>query len=582
MADKKLIAYIVRTYDLPSPLEEKITRRAIRRIDELFIDGFDNIYEEVDRLVQRFTDEHFSVSLDRPIKPGSEEPLSILLEQRSVSEPMPEKEAISRDQILDIFRNQMDATSFKNLQQLFFSMNSEDIFFSLSANEIAENAGQIQHRLEEMIQKYTTKKGIFISTRPIAHIQFNPLSVQLKYRLYHGNPIAFFQEHQQRYQGMGRGELSLFDPGLYMSLRRYHQLDEAIPFTKKRGSKMHLSQEQKNEINNSYADYNGNATEAARHLPYDMCTITLKWREAGFEIRKSHRSLPQNVVETIIEAYSTFDGDSRKAAEHLKRGERTVKKYWREVGLEIKRSQRHRNNTFLGEDEIKNEQSVPSHQRGGWRGYSSPLEYFKVNIERYNGLGRTQLSRCDNGLYHALLRAHQMDEAIPESLQKRKPRKFQGNPLAYFKEHEEMYKEMTRTQLRTFDQGLYLALHKTGQIDEAIPETAFRGYPTPLEYIHANSEQYQNLTKTQLKEKDSGLYRALRRLDQLDEVVSHPTLIYRGHETPLDYFRAHFYKYERMTRGQLSLTDSGLYRSLVRRGQLDKAIPLHASSIERD
>ncbi|MDO8509107.1 MAG: hypothetical protein Q7S27_05490 [Nanoarchaeota archaeon] len=573
MADKELIAYIVRTYDLPSPLEEKITRKAIRRIDELFIDGFDNIYEEVDQLVQRFTNGHSPVSLDRPIKPGSG-PLSTFIEQRSVSELMPEKEDLSRDQILNVLERRIDPCLFSVLQNLL-DQNGKNrtLHLNISPQEIEKSTEEIQYKLEELVHKYEQRGTVIIPTRPIIHVQFDPLEIKWGNRRYNGNPLGFFKEHQQKYQGMSRGELSLFDSGLYNSLLKCHQLNKAIPFTKKTNKNRHLSQEQKNEINNSYADYNGNARETARHLHYTENTIIGHWRKAGFEIKKAHRSLPQNVLETIIEAYSTFNGNSTKAAEHLKRGVRTVRKYWREAGLGIKTRKEHSNNTFWREDELKNEQSVPTHQIGSWRGFSSPLEYFKANSERFHGLGRTQLSRSDIGLYHALLKAHQMDEAIPKSLQKRKPRKFNGNPLAYFMAHESTYKEMTRGQLRAFDQGLWLALSKAKQLDQAIPKTGYRGYRTPLEYVHANPEQFKNLTKSQLKKKDSGLYKTLRRLDQIDEVVSTPTLPYRGHETPLDYFRAHFYKYDGMTRTRLSLTDSGLYRSLVRYGQLNKAIP---------
>ena len=47
---------------------------------------------------------------------------------------------------------------------------------------------------------------------------------------------------------------------------------------------------------------------------------------------------------------------------------------------------------------------------------------------------------------------------------------------------------------------------------------------------------------------------------------------YSGYPTPLDFFRAHA-EYGDLTRCELSLQDSGLYRTLLRYGQLEKAIP---------
>jgi hypothetical protein len=47
---------------------------------------------------------------------------------------------------------------------------------------------------------------------------------------------------------------------------------------------------------------------------------------------------------------------------------------------------------------------------------------------------------------------------------------------------------------------------------------------------------------------------------------------YRGFELPLDYFNQSF-KGKKLTRGQLQKEDNSLYQSLIRHGQLDKAIP---------
>lgn len=54
-------------------------------------------------------------------------------------------------------------------------------------------------------------------------------------------------------------------------------------------------------------------------------------------------------------------------------------------------------------------------------------------------------------------------------------RDYKGNPLQYFWKHYNIYKGMSRTDLKQFDEPLYSALHLHGQIQKAIPGKMFRG-----------------------------------------------------------------------------------------------------------
>lgn len=51
---------------------------------------------------------------------------------------------------------------------------------------------------------------------------------------------------------------------------------------------------------------------------------------------------------------------------------------------------------------------------------SNPLQFHQDNLDVYGGMGRTELYLFDQGLYSALSRAGQLDEAIPENLEKEK------------------------------------------------------------------------------------------------------------------------------------------------------------------
>ncbi len=580
MANEQLIRQIVDTYDLDSRIKERIIQIALNNTNDLFLDGFDNIYTYVAELIENFEIAHGArafKSLDSKISHNSEDTFGSLLGVRdktleSLFEEQEEQQKLSAEEVLDILKRKIDQSYFSALQHLLSHENNE-ILLNVSPNEIEDNIEEIQHKLEELIWKYEQKGRLVLPQRTIIQVKFDPLQIKFGNRFYNGNPLAFFQEHQEHYSGLGRGELSLVDPGIYASLLRYGQLDEAIPL-KNRTHSLPLTSEQINKIIENHPVYKGSPYEAARHLPHDRATIIKYWKKAGLEIklREGRRKpLSHDKREEIVSIF--LDVKNIKEVERRTGHSRnTILKYLEEAGIDVKQYHQHKHYP------VKN----LGYRPGGFRGYSNPIEYFRANLEEYNGLGRTELFRRDPHLYQFLLKAHQMDEVIPLSKIRRKKRKYHGNPLAYFRENEEIYKGMTRGQLRNFDQGFWVSLRNANQLDQAIPKTAFRGYSTPLDYVHANSEQYKNLTKTQLKEKDRELYRALRRLDQLDEVVSPSTLLYRGHKTPLDYFRAHFQKYLGITRGQLSLADPGLYRSLIRHEQLDEAMPLQAISVQRD
>lgn len=49
------------------------------------------------------------------------------------------------------------------------------------------------------------------------------------------------------------------------------------------------------------------------------------------------------------------------------------------------------------------------------------------------------------------------------------PRRYDGNPLAFFRANEEIYGRMSRSQLRHFDHALEVALRQAGQLSEAMP-----------------------------------------------------------------------------------------------------------------
>ena len=92
------------------------------------------------------------------------------------------------------------------------------------------------------------------------------------------------------------------------------------------------------EIVTAHATYNGNASEAARNLPYNYGTILKYWKEVGLKTARYLGEVPrlnQQQIDEIVIAYDTYGGNSSKTAENLHYTSSTILKHWRRAGLEI-------------------------------------------------------------------------------------------------------------------------------------------------------------------------------------------------------------------------------------------------------
>src|SRR3972149_5605280 len=99
----------------------------------------------------------------------------------------------------------------------------------------------------------------------------------------------------------------------------------------------------------------------------------------------------------------------------------------------------------------------------------------------------------------------------------------------------------------------------------------YRGYASPLECFRDKYKR-KKIMRKQLAGEDQGLYRALLRREEMDEAIPEKAgVTYRGYASPLECFRDK-YKRRKVMRGQLAIEDSGLHRALLRRGEMDEAI----------
>jgi hypothetical protein len=105
------------------------------------------------------------------------------------------------------------------------------------------------------------------------------------------SPLDYFLDHKNLID-KSRFELSLIDPGLYRSLLRWEQIDEAIPDVEewrveagRKGGEVTYSMNGKilESILLEYVLCDRNATLAAKKLSYSKQTIREIWKENGLE-----------------------------------------------------------------------------------------------------------------------------------------------------------------------------------------------------------------------------------------------------------------------------------------------------------
>ncbi len=340
MTNDGLVRGIVETYDLSPKLEERIVWIASERIDELSIHGFDEVYRYISGLIEKFQmhyAERLALRLDKPIETrfGEIYP-SIGVEDRDLSslfegqEPKEIPERISINEAISILERRMDEHSCELMRQLLHQGSSGGYLpLNISPEEIIENLPAIQLRLEELAYQYEKDGKIVTPPRPIIAVRFDPLAIRFGRRRYNGNPLAFFRAHPDVYEGRSRTEFERFDGGLCTSLRKYRQIDEAIPIS----DGWRLPQAKKEGIVAAYKTYEGNASEASRHMTHSIQTILRCWEDAGLDIMQQGHPLEEAQIAEIVAAHPTYKGNASEASRHLPYHMDTISKYWKVAGL---------------------------------------------------------------------------------------------------------------------------------------------------------------------------------------------------------------------------------------------------------
>ena len=161
------------------------------------------------------------------------------------------------------------------------------------------------------------------------------------------------------------------------------------------GNHSFLSESDVRTIVDSYTTFHGNASETARQLKHNRLTITRYWNKEGLKaVGVISRRLPENEARKIVDSYTTFHGNASETARQLGHCEATIRRCWNKEGLKA-----------IG------------HLTPKYRGFKTPLDCFRFyekTDEEYRGLLRYGLFKKDSGLYRALIRHGQIDDAFPK------------------------------------------------------------------------------------------------------------------------------------------------------------------------
>ncbi|MEK6852388.1 MAG: helix-turn-helix domain-containing protein [Nanoarchaeota archaeon] len=232
---------------------------------------------------------------------------------------------------------------------------------------------------DELLKNYGMRGVVGILTRPIKSIQLNPLIIEFDARDYRGSPIEVYRRHKRVYGLMSRSELGDYDEGLYLALRRYKQIDSAIPEKRNaRGSHWkRLTENQKKKIIETLKANNWNITMTASQLHHFHGTVRKYGKSSWLEEVAKNTTMVRGWLEELAQKH----------------------------GIKIRLPNRPIISVQL-EPELK--------IVFGYRRYNgNPISVFMEYPEIYEGMSRTEFSKFDSSLYTALLKYEQMDLAFP-------------------------------------------------------------------------------------------------------------------------------------------------------------------------
>lgn len=152
----------------------------------------------------------------------------------------------------------------------------------------------------------------------------------------HLNVLEYFETHKEKYGKMGRGELAIADNGLYTTLLKSGNLDEAIP--KKKVDKPSPSEEKIKrfkekieEISNLYKELQ-EVSLVAKELNFSSVTVRKYLKLKGIKLKKGRKPLQKKHKfsedkKTLLEKLYEVSGNLSLVARAIEVPPHTVRNY---------------------------------------------------------------------------------------------------------------------------------------------------------------------------------------------------------------------------------------------------------------
>ncbi|MBD3303749.1 hypothetical protein GF343_01265 [Candidatus Woesearchaeota archaeon] len=332
MANEDIVEFIVGTYSLSPKMEEKVIRYAIRGIDEWTIDGFNNIYQYIARIIDglRVPYAEKKISLDQLITRDSDNVLSTLfgvedadLTQLFEGNEFPER--ITVDEALSVLCDYFEESDMLLLHQLRNRENGNLGLLNLSAEWLVENIERVRERFLQIVHEFEKDGRLVTPHRKIAYIKFNPLVIK------YGNLSDAAKKGMVEAYDTFQGNALVASEGLGIprtTIRRYW---------KKAGLKPsgQLPPKKKAMLVPAHQLYGGNAAEAAKQIGCNIQAVLIAWEKAGLESIKRVRLTPFQQY-AIYVSYDLCKGNCSEAAKMLGHSTEVVWRYWNKKGLKSK------------------------------------------------------------------------------------------------------------------------------------------------------------------------------------------------------------------------------------------------------
>ncbi|MBS3163693.1 hypothetical protein J4427_03330, partial [Candidatus Woesearchaeota archaeon] len=236
MVNENLIRFIVETYELPKPLEEKIFRIAYTTIKDLGLSGFDSQYRHIANLIEKFKapyQERFFLRLDSSEDFTEKQSHEIIgfednnLE-RVIALEEENKGLISFREALGILEHELDREDYLFLNALV-NLGNYDITNKKFNSLLLKDPSNIQDEIRILRNRFEINGVFLLPPRPILDLQFNPLKVKFNKIEYPGSPLPFFNKYRKIYGLLTRQQLKHFDRALHKALYKSKEMNLAIP-----------------------------------------------------------------------------------------------------------------------------------------------------------------------------------------------------------------------------------------------------------------------------------------------------------------------------------------------------------------